>query len=285
VSFFVRYFVAPPSLSRLEPLERALRGKTVLITGSSFGIGEATALLLARAGAEVILLARTEEKLKALVAQISSQGGRAHAYPMDLSNVTEVRVQMKRLEALHPRIDLIICNAGKSIRRSIEDSFERDDLERCLALNFASPALLLMALLPRMIEQGGGRVISVATSSAKLPGAPRWAAYQSSKAGFDVWLRSVAAELRLQRVLISSVYMPLVRTRMSTASPVFDRVPALTPELSAQVIAYAAITGADRVAPWWLWWAEWLSIWFLTPINRILTARYAAKERRSKLER
>ncbi len=262
-----------------------MRGKTVLITGASFGIGEATALLFARAGAEVLLLARTQEKLEALVAQISSAGGRAHAYPMDLSNVAEVRAQMKRLGRLHPRIDLIVCNAGKSIRRPITASFERDDLERCLALNFTSPALLLMSLLPRMIEQGGGQVISVATSSAKLPGAPRWAAYQGSKAGFDVWLRSVAAELRPQSVLVSSVYMPLVRTRMSNASQVFDRLPALTPEMAAQVIAYAAITRADRVAPWWLWWAEWLSIWFLTLINRILTARYAWKERRSRLER
>jgi NAD(P)-dependent dehydrogenase (short-subunit alcohol dehydrogenase family) len=196
-----------------------------------------------------------------------------------------LRARMKRLEALHPRIDLIVCNAGKSIRRSIQDSFERDDLERSLALNFSSPALVLMSLLPRMIAQGGGHVISVATSSAKLPGAPRWAAYQGSKAGFDVWLRSVAAELRPKGVFVSSVYMPLVSTRMSASSPVFDRVPALTPLEAAQVIAYAAIRKTDRVAPWWLWWTEWLSIWFLTPINRLLTARYAWKEKRSSQKR
>jgi NAD(P)-dependent dehydrogenase (short-subunit alcohol dehydrogenase family) len=281
VSFFVRHFVAPPLSRRLDLLEQAVRGKTVLITGASFGIGEATALLFARAGAEVLLVARTQEKLEALVQQISSEGGKAQAYPMDLSNVSEIRAQMKRLEALHPRIDMVICNAGKSIRRSIQDSFERDDLERSLVLNFSSPALVLMSLLPRMIAQGGGQVISVATSSAKLPGAPRWAAYQGSKAGFDIWLRSVAAELRPKGVFVSSVYMPLVRTRM-VSSPVFNRVPALSPLEAAQVIAYAAIKKADRVAPWWLWWAEWLSIWFLTPINRFLTARYAWKERNSR---
>jgi NAD(P)-dependent dehydrogenase (short-subunit alcohol dehydrogenase family) len=177
-----------------------------------------------------------------------------------------------RIQAVHPRIDLVISNAGKSIRRRIVDTFGRTDLERSLAVNFSSPAALIMALLPRMIEQGGGQLINVSTVSTRQPGAPRWSAYQGSKAGFDVWLRSIACELRPRKIFISSIYMPLVRTRMVAPSGIYDRVPALTPLEAAQVIARAAIKPADRIAPWWLWWCELAVLCFGTLTNHLLTA-------------
>jgi NAD(P)-dependent dehydrogenase (short-subunit alcohol dehydrogenase family) len=263
--------ISPPQCRSVARLARVIRGKTVLITGASFGIGEATALLLSRAGAEVILIARSAEKLDSLVAQIVARGGKAHAYPADLYKVTDAAELIRHVEAKHPRLDLVVCNAGKSIRRRITEQFDRDDLERSLALNFSSPAALITALLPRMLAQGGGQIISVSTVSAKQPGAPRWGTYQGSKAGFDLWLRSVACELRPQGIRVSSVYMPLVRTRMSAASGLYDRVPALSSSEAAEVIAYAIVRGADRVAPWWLVWGELLTLLFSTPINRLLT--------------
>ncbi|MER3445109.1 MAG: short-chain dehydrogenase [Meiothermus sp.] len=250
MSPLARFFLSPPSCRDPLRLRAAVGGKTVLITGASYGIGEATALLFAGAGAEVLLVARTAEKLAALTGQIREQGGRAEAYPADLYQVDRVPALVERIQAAHPRIDVVAVNAGKSIRRRVTESFGRDDLERSLALNFRSPAAMLMALLPRMLQQGGGQVINVSTVSAKQPGAPRWGTYQGSKAGFDVWLRSVAAELRPGGVRVSSVYMPLVRTRMSAASGLYDRLPALSPLEAAQVIAYAAVRQPDRVAPW-----------------------------------
>ncbi len=278
MSFFTDYILSPPQCRDLERLRAKVQGKTVLITGASFGIGEATALLLAEAGAEVLLLARTEEKLEQLVKHITTQGGNATAYPVDLYKTSEVSQHMTIIQAAHPRIDIVICNAGKSIRRSIVQSFERDDLERLLAVNFRSHAAILLSLLPRMIAQGGGQVINVSSLGVRLPSVPRWSAYQSSKAGFDVWLRSVATELRHKNIFISSVYMPLVRTRMIEPTKMYDTMPALSPLQAAQVLAYAIVSQRDRVAPWWLWTSEFATLFLRTPLDRILNTL----EKRSK---
>jgi short-subunit dehydrogenase len=271
MSFLTHYLLSPPACRDMGRLRATVAGKTVLITGASFGIGEATALLLAQSGAEVLLLARTKEKLDILADQITQLGGKATAYAADLYNVSEVPGLMQTIQAQHPRIDIVISNAGKSIRRPITQSFDRDDLQRCITLNVSSPSAMLLSLLPTMIAQGGAQIINVSTVSVKQPAAPRWAAYQSSKTGFDVWLRSVATELRPQNIFISSVYMPLVRTRMIAPTAMYDHVPALSPLEAAQVIAYAIVNPVDRVAPWWLWWSELLTLFFTTPVNRVLT--------------
>jgi short-subunit dehydrogenase len=267
----LQFFISPPKESSSARLAESLRGKTVLITGASFGIGEATARLLAPTGATLLLAARTKEKLEALAHDIGQAGGKAFIYCVDLSKLDDVKTFAHQIENDHPRIDIIISNAGKSIRRPITESFERNDLERLVGLNFLGPSTMLCQLLPRIIKQGGGHVINVSTVSARLLAAPRWSAYQSSKTGFDVWLRSIANELRPRHVFASSVYLPLVRTRMSSASRVFDSVPALSAEAAAQVIAYAIVRKHDRVAPWWLRWAEFGSFCFERLANRTLT--------------
>ncbi len=248
-----------------------MQGQTVLITGASYGIGEATALLLAQAGAELLLVARTAEKLMEICEQIVHMGGRAWAYPADLYQTEQVGALAKTLLADHPRIDVVISNAGKSIRRQVTDALERDDLGRLIQLNLLSPALLLSAILPRMAAQGGGQIVNVSSISARLSTAPNWAAYQASKAGFDVWLRSVANEMRPKNIRVSSVYLPLVRTRMIEPSRFYQNMPALSPLEAAEAIAYALVTGVERVAPWWLWWGELISM--LTPraFNRFLS--------------
>lgn len=271
MSLFSQYILSPPSCRSLERLKAKVEGKTVLITGASFGIGEATALLLAQAGAEVLLIARTEQKLAGLVEQIAQQGGKATAYPADLYKVADIPALMEAIQANHPRIDIVVSNAGKSIRRRVAESAERDDLGRSIALNFSSPSAMLLALLPRMIAQGGGQIINVSTVSVRQPSAPRWGGYQGSKAGFDIWLRSVANELRPQKIYVSSVYLPLVRTRMIAPTRVYDKLPALSPLEAAQVLAYSIVKPLDRVAPWWLWPSELLSLFLMTPINRALT--------------
>jgi short-subunit dehydrogenase len=154
ILMMLQLFISPPRCTSLERLKAKVKGKTVLITGASFGIGEATALLLARAGAEVLLVARTEEKLASLAETIRDQGGKATVYVADLYKAQEVSRLVTTIKHDYPHIALIVSNAGKSIRRKITDSFGRDDLERCLALNFSSPAQLIMAFLPDMVQRG-----------------------------------------------------------------------------------------------------------------------------------
>lgn len=154
---FSRILLSPPRCASARRLRSAVAGKTVVITGASYGIGEATSHLLADAGATVILVARTKDKLGELVEKIRGRGGQAFAYPGDLYHADQMPDLAARIQAAHPRIDVVISNAGKSIRRRIADAWGRNDLERCLAVNFSSPAALIMALLPRMIEQGGGQ--------------------------------------------------------------------------------------------------------------------------------
>ncbi|WP_245557527.1 SDR family NAD(P)-dependent oxidoreductase [Deinococcus peraridilitoris] len=278
-----RLLLSPPSCRDLTALRAAVAGKTVLITGASFGIGEATARLFAEAGAQVLLIARSEDKLRALAEGIRATGGRAFVYPLDLYRTQDVGPLAEQLQRRHPRIDVVISNAGKSIRRPALESLERRDLERSLAVNFSSPAALLLALLPRMIAQGEGQVINVSTVSVKPPAAPRWATYQGSKAGFDFWLRSVGLEVREKGVAVSSVYLPLVRTRMSAASDLYRFAPALSALEAAQVIAGAVVRPRERIEPWWLRGqvlAAWLFPGFVDRLLGSLEGWEQARERR-----
>jgi short-subunit dehydrogenase len=180
-----------PSQPNLEA--SALNGKTILITGASYGIGEATALLLARAGANVLLLARTAEKLQHLETMIRANGGTTKAYPLDLSKLETLPEVLNQILLEQPKIDAIICNAARSMRRST-DGRAYSDLEKLLRLNFSSHALLVSHLLPHLNAQA--QVIHVSSVSVRLPAVPMWAAYQASKTGFDVWLHALGNELR-----------------------------------------------------------------------------------------
>ncbi len=266
-----RWLLAPPLCRDPESLKTVVAHKTVLITGASHGIGEATALLLGRAGAEVLLLARSRDRLNEVAATLLREGHQASVYPLDLARTAEIAPLMARIEAEHPRIDVIVSNAGKSIRRSVLQATERQDLTRSLAVNFSGPAALIEALLPRMVDQGGGQIVNVSTVAVRQPGAPRWASYQGSKAGFDVWLRSVATELHGRRMVASSVYLPLVRTRMSAATRLYDHVPALTAHEAALAVAQTLVSRDSRAAPWWVFWTELASLLWPKGADRLLS--------------
>lgn len=177
----------------------------------------------------MILLARSLDRLEDVARTLTREGHRASAYALDLYRPDEAAALMAFIESRHPRIDVIVSNAGKSVRRSVLLAAQKRDLEGSLAVNFSGPAALILALLPRMVAQGGGQIVNVSTVSARQPGAPRWAPYQGSKAGFDLWLRGVAAELDPHGIAASSVYLPLVRTRMSAVTRLYNHLPALTP--------------------------------------------------------
>lgn len=262
--------LSPPACRDPRRLEAAIRGKTILVTGASHGIGEATARLLARCGAEVLLLARSGERLEEVAAGIRAAGGEASVYRLDLTDSQARGEVAARIEANHPRIHAVISNAGHSIRRPALQSGERNDLGRLLAVNFSGPAALLLALLPRMVAQGGGVIVNVSSASALPPGLPRWAAYQGGKAGFDLWLGSLGNELRGRGVRVSSVYLPLVRTRMIAPTRAYRLAPALTPLEAAQAVVYPLVRPVRRVAPWWLRGQRAAALLFPDALDRAL---------------
>jgi len=239
-----------------RPSEAALRaavaGKVVLVTGASHGIGRATAARLAGAGATVLLLARSGDVLDELAAELRAAGGAAHAYPVDLTELDAIPPLAERLLAEHGPPDVVVSNAGKSIRRSIARSYERfHDFTRTTDVNYLGPVRLLLALLPAMRARGAGHVVNVSTVGVLLPPTPRWSAYQASKAAFDVWVRAMAAEAHRDGVTATSLYMGLVHTRMSAPTDDFRLVPGLSPDEAAALVCHAIVARPPSIAPWW----------------------------------
>jgi len=238
------------------PRERRLRaavaGRTVLVTGASEGIGAATARRLAAAGATVLLVARTVERLEQVREEIVAAGGRAFVHPADLSSPEAAAALAADLVAGYRRIDVVVSNAGRSIRRSVADTADRfHDIQRTMSLNHLGPVQLLLVLLPAMRATGGGHIVNVSTAGLSMS-TPNWSAYHASKAAFDTWLRSAAVEVRRDHVTVSTVYCNLVRTRMSAPTPHYRRVPAMSAAEAAEVVCRAV---AHRRS-WWPWWAR-----------------------------
>ena len=158
-----------------------LRGKRVLITGSSSGIGEAGAEQFAAAGAEVILVARRANLLDAVAARISAHGGTATAIACDLSEFDAVDALCDTVEQRFGGVDILVNNAGRSIRRSLAESLDRwHDVERTMTLNYYSPLRLIRGLAPGMIERGDGHIINVATWGVLTEAPPLFGVYNAS---------------------------------------------------------------------------------------------------------
>jgi NAD(P)-dependent dehydrogenase (short-subunit alcohol dehydrogenase family) len=259
----------PSRVSDPDKLRRAVSGETVLVTGASYGIGEATARKLAAAGATVLVVARSAERLDDLAAAINAGGGRAVAYPTDLTDEAAISVLTKQVTENHGPLDIVVSNAGKSLRRSLHDQYDRPhDFQRTIDINYLGPIWLLLGLLPAMREHGGGHIVNVSSVGARVVPGPQWGAYQASKGAFDRWLRSVAPELHADGVDVTSVYFALVRTRMIAPTPILGRLPGLSPDEAADVIAKAVIERPRTSEPPWLWPAELASVLLAGPADR-----------------
>ncbi|MET1071383.1 MAG: SDR family oxidoreductase, partial [Umezawaea sp.] len=196
----------------LDPARAAkgpkLAGRTVLITGASSGIGRATALAVARRGAIPLLVARRADELAAVAEEIRAGGGTAHCHPCDLTDGDAVDALVKQVLAEHD-VDMLVNNAGKSIRRSVLRSVDRlHDYERTMALNYFAPMRLILGLLPHMTERRSGHVVNVSTMGVQT-NTPRFSAYLGSKAALDAVGRVAAAETVADGVTFTSVRMPL----------------------------------------------------------------------------
>jgi short-subunit dehydrogenase len=228
-------------------LNDAVDGRVVMITGASSGIGKAAALKIGAAGGELVLVARTEQKLRETAQEIEQLGGAAHVHPADLSDPDDIdRLAAEVLEQ-HGRVDILVNNAGKSIRRSVSRSYDRfHDYQRTMQLNYFGPVKLILDLLPTMRERSSGHIINISTMGLQT-NTPRFSAYLASKAALDAFSRSIAAEIIDDGVHITTVYMPLVRTPMIAPTKVYDRFPTLSPEEAADLITDAIRKRPKRV--------------------------------------
>ncbi|OBJ21649.1 SDR family NAD(P)-dependent oxidoreductase [Mycobacterium sp. 1245801.1] len=262
----------PARVSDPDKLRGAVSGKTVLVTGASYGIGEATARSLAAAGATVLVVARSEERLCDLTASINAGGGHAVAYPTDLTDESAVSTLTKGITEEHGPPDIVVSNAGKSLRRSLHDQYDRPhDFQRTIEINYLGPVRLLLGLLPAMRDNGSGHIVNVSSVGVRVAPGPQWGAYQASKGAFDRWLRSVAPELHTDGVDVTTVYFALVRTRMIAPTPLLGRLPGLSADEAADAIAKAVIERPRTIEPPWVLPAELASVLLAGP------ADYAAR--------
>jgi NAD(P)-dependent dehydrogenase (short-subunit alcohol dehydrogenase family) len=229
-------------------LSRRVRNKVVVVTGATSGIGGDCALKLAAAGAIVILVARTPEKLQATVAKIRAGGGKAHAYACDISDLADCDRLCQRVLDEHKHADILINNAGRSIRRSVKHSFDRfHDFERTMQLNFFGALRLIFGFAPVMLERRSGHIINI-SSMGVLASPPRFSAYVASKAALDAFTWCAAPEFADSNVRFTTVNMPLVRTPMIAPTRLYDAFPALSPDEAAELVMTAVIDRPKRVA-------------------------------------
>ncbi|MBJ7609036.1 MAG: SDR family oxidoreductase [Candidatus Dormibacteraeota bacterium] len=237
-----------PDLPTAPNIRRAVGGRVVVITGASSGIGRAVAAALAGAGATIIGVARGVEKLEEMRAEVEELGGTVHLYPTDLSDPDACRRMLERVIADHGRVDVLINNAGRSIRRSVMDSLDRfHDFERTMQLNYFGAIALIMAALPGMKARGGGHILNI-TSIGGQTYPPRFAAYVASKAALDAYSRCLASEVAADGIDITTVHMPLVRTPMIAPTGIYKSFPTISPEEAAEMVVQAMITRPHEVS-------------------------------------
>ncbi|WIX81947.1 SDR family oxidoreductase [Amycolatopsis carbonis] len=224
-----------------------LDGRRVIITGASSGIGRATALKVAAAGGVPLLVARRQHELEEVRDEIIAAGGTASVYPADLTDEDSVHKAVDAMLAEHGRIDMLVNNAGRSIRRSIKLSYDRmHDYERAMAINYFGAVRLILAVLPHMSERKFGHIVNV--SSIGVQGiAPRFSAYAASKAALDYFSRIAATETHGDGITFTTIHMPLVRTPMIRPTKIYDAFPTKSPEQAADMVMKALIARPKHI--------------------------------------
>jgi NAD(P)-dependent dehydrogenase (short-subunit alcohol dehydrogenase family) len=237
-----------PDLFKDRSLRGAVEGKVVVITGASSGIGEAVALRVGEAGGTAVLVARSEEKLNEVKERIEEAGGTAFVHPGNLAELEDCDRLVEEILTEHGRVDVLVNNAGRSIRRSIGNSYDRfHDFQRTMQLNYFGALKLIIGFLPGMRERKGGHIINVSSIGAQT-NTPRFSAYVASKGALDAFSRSIGSEIIEDHVHITTVYMPLVRTPMIAPTGIYDAFPTASPDEAADMITSAMIYRPKKVA-------------------------------------
>jgi NAD(P)-dependent dehydrogenase (short-subunit alcohol dehydrogenase family) len=263
-----------PSLFKDRSLSGAVRGKIVLITGASSGIGKAAAVKCADAGATVLLVARSVDKLEETKAEIERGGGVAHIHRCDMSDVEDVERMTDEVLTYHGHVDILVNNAGRSIRRSVELAYDRfHDYERTMAVNYFGAVRLILALMPAMQARKAGHIINISSIGTQT-NPPRFSAYVASKAALDAFSRVIASEVIDDGIHLTTIHMPLVRTPMIAPTRMYDVFPAITPEEAAEMISGAMVEQPKKVATRLGTFGELLYAVAPTMSDRILNQAY-----------
>ena len=237
-----------PDLFKDRSLAGAVAGKVVMITGASSGIGRSAALKVGESGGTVLLVARTPEKLEETRDEIEAAGGTAHIHRCDLSDLEDIERMADEVLAEHGRVDVLVNNAGRSIRRSVALSYDRfHDYERTMQLNYFGALKLIMKLLPVMREQKFGHIVNISSIGVQT-NTPRFSAYVASKAALDAFSRCIGSEVIDDNVHITTIHMPLVRTPMIAPTKMYDAFPTISSEEAAEMITDAIIRRPKKVA-------------------------------------
>lgn len=237
-----------PDLFVDHSLSGKVRNKVVVITGGSSGIGKAAALKVAVAGARLVICARGAEELAETKKEVEAAGGVCHTYQVDLADLASCDKFVADVLADHAHVDVLVNNAGRSIRRAISASYDRfHDFERTMQLNYFGALRLVMGFLPKMAERHRGHIINI-SSIGVLTNSPRFSAYVASKAALDAFSRCAQAEYSDNGVNFTTINMPLVKTPMIAPTKMYDSVPTLSPEEAGDIIVEAIIERPVRIA-------------------------------------
>ena len=237
-----------PDLFIDHTLKGKVRNKVVVITGGSSGIGKAAAIKIAEAGGKVVICGRDVEKLEETKKEIEAMGGKIWTYEADIADMAGADKFVAEVLKDHGTVHILVNNAGRSIRRAIENAYDRfHDYERTMAINYFGALRVTMGFLPAMTKQRKGHVINI-SSIGVLTNAPRFSAYVSSKAALDAFTRCAASEFADTGVEFTTINMPLVKTPMIAPTQIYNNVPTLEPEDAADLIAEAIIYRPPRIA-------------------------------------
>jgi len=245
-----------PDLFIDRTLKGKVKGKVVLVTGGSSGIGLAAAHKIAQAGAITVIVGRDQDKLDTAKGEIDAalaeagnpNGGEVVTLSADLASMDSCDQMVEWLVGKYGGVDVLINNAGRSIRRGVESSYDRfHDFERTMQLNYFGCLRTTMGLLPHMAAKRSGHVVNI-SSIGVLTNAPRFSAYVASKAALDAWTRCAASEFIDVGVTFTTINMPLVKTPMIAPTRIYDNVPTLNPEEAADLIVQAIVYRPVRIA-------------------------------------
>jgi NAD(P)-dependent dehydrogenase (short-subunit alcohol dehydrogenase family) len=236
-----------PDLFRERSLSASVAGKRVLITGASAGIGRAAAIQIGAAGGTLLLVARSGDKLVEVKNEVEKAGGTAFIHTADISDLDSCDALVEQVIAQHGGVDILVNNAGRSIRRSVQLSYDRfHDYQRTMQLNYFGAMKLITGFLPGMQERKSGHIINISSQGVQTH-PPRFGAYVASKAALDAFCRCAAPEFLDDGIAFTSIAMTLVKTAMIAPTRIYDRFPSITPEEAAALICDAIIDRPKRV--------------------------------------
>lgn len=257
---FIETCLFLPTYLNRKKLKQTLAGKSILITGASSGIGRQIAYKLANINCHLILVARRGELLAEVKQDLEMDNAKVEIFPADLRDEADLENLLQFLHQLPSGVDLVVNNAGHSIKRSIYESLDRyHDFTRTMAINYFAPVQLLLSLIP-ILQKNKGQIINISTVNAILAPVPYFAAYQASKSAFDVWLRSVAPELQEEGIATTTIYLPLVRTAMIQPTANYHKMPAMSVNHAAKIICKSMYTRKKKYKPWWIIFGQLASV-------------------------